>query len=84
MIVTTELKKSDFFAPAHEDMNVKVHFKQTCQIVVSALLGNLSECPDNPQESTATVQTARAMLINIFPCEYHTSSQSRIVEEIQT
>ena len=47
-------------------MNVKVHSKQTCQIVMSALLGNLSACSDDPQESTATVRTARAMLINIF------------------
>ena len=29
-------------------------FKPTCQIVVSALLGNLSACSDDPQESTAT------------------------------
>ena len=63
-------------------MNVKMHFKQTCQIVVSALLGNvsgpLSACSDDPQESPATVRAARAMLINlIFPCEY------QIVEEIQ-
>jgi len=65
-------------------MKVKVHFKQTCQIVVSALLGNLSACSDDPQGSTATVRTACAMLINfIFPCEYHISSKSQIVEEIQ-
>jgi len=57
-----------FPAQVHEDMNVKVHFEQTCQIVVSALLGNLSACPDDLQESTATVRTARAMLTNfIFP-----------------
>jgi len=46
-------------SPVHEDMNVK-----TCQIVVSALLGNLSAFSDDLQESTAKVRTARAMLIN--------------------
>ena len=60
------------------------HFKLTCQIVVSALLGNLSACSDDPQESTATVRTAHAMLITfIFPFEHHVSSQSQIVEDIQ-
>jgi len=59
----------------HEDMNVKVHFKQTCHIVVSVLIGNLSACSDDPQESTATVRTAHAMLIHFnLPCEYHINS----------
>jgi len=40
-------------------MNIKVHFKLTCQIVVSALLVSLSACSDDPQESTATVDGAR-------------------------
>ena len=51
------------------------YFKQTCQVVVSALLVNLSSCSDDPQDNTATVRTARVMLINfMIPCEYRMSS----------
>ena len=77
-------RKVSFFAPVHEDINVTVHFKYTCQIIVSALLGNLSACSDDPQESTVTVRMVCTMLKNfIFACEYHIHSQPQIVEEIR-
>ena len=71
-------KKSEFFCfrgRKYERLGLSQRTSNTCQVVVSALLINLSSCSDDPQHSTARVRTARAMLINfIIPCEYHMSS----------